>query len=292
MRGWRKSFPESEPMVRELRTGRWRLAAVLGVFAVAMCGLLLAAAPGTAQDDPAPADEELSVEEETTPAPAAASREEKKSDGDSESLLDLMIAGGIEGALIGILSLVGVGFAIEHALTIRRAVIAPEHTTQEIEQLIQQGQVDQALEACRQPHNESLFASVVEAGLERYKSSEFGFAEYKAAAEEEGEEQTSKLYRKTEVLGVVGTIAPMLGLLGTVRGMIIAFNEIARSGGAAEPSDLADGIRLALITTLQGLIVAIPAMIAFSWFRNRIDSLVSEAGKRVEQVLAPLGRRR
>ena len=56
--------------------------------------------------------------------------------------------------------------------------------------------------------------------LERYKGSEFGFAEYKAAAEEAGEEQTARLYRKTEVLGVIGQVAPMLGLLGTVTGMI------------------------------------------------------------------------
>jgi biopolymer transport protein ExbB len=128
--------------------------------------------------------------------------------------------------------------------------------------------------------------------LERYKGSEFGFAEYKAAVEEAGEDQTGRLYRKTEMLGLIGSIAPMLGLTGTVLGMIKAFNKIASSGGMARPDELADGIGQALVTTLMGLVVAIPTMVAFSYFRNRIDSIVAEAGKRVEQIMMPLGRRK
>ena len=84
----------------------------------------------------------------------------------------------------------------------------------------------------------------------------------------------------------------MFGLLGTVSGMIKAFDTIAATGGMARPHQLAGGISEALITTFMGLIVGIPAMVAFSFFRNKIDSLVAEAGKRVEQVMAPLGRRR
>ncbi len=110
--------------------------------------------------------------------------------------------------------------------------------------------------------------------------------------EEAGEDQTGRLYRKTEVLGVIGAIAPMLGLTGTVLGMIEAFNKIAATGGAARPDELAGGIGKALVTTLMGLVVAIPTMIAFSYFRNKIDSIVAEAGKRVEQIMMPLGRRR
>jgi biopolymer transport protein ExbB len=94
------------------------------------------------------------------------------------------------------------------------------------------------------------------------------------------------------VLGLIGSIAPMLGLTGTVLGMIEAFNTIAASGGMARPDELAAGIGKALVTTLLGLIVAIPSMIAFSYFRNTIDSLVAEAGKRVERVMMPLGRRK
>jgi biopolymer transport protein ExbB len=128
--------------------------------------------------------------------------------------------------------------------------------------------------------------------LERFQSSEFGFAEYRTAVEEAGEDFTGRLYRKTEVLNVIGSIAPMLGLLGTVVGMIEAFNTIAARQGMARPEELAGGIGQALITTLLGLFVAIPTMVAFSFFRNKIDSLVAEAGKRIERMMLPLGRKR
>jgi biopolymer transport protein ExbB len=206
--------------------------------------------------------------------------------------LDTLIDGGIVGLLIGLLSVVSVGFMIEHFMTIRKSTLMPDAVADELETTIHDGQIEKAVEACRDAQNESLIADVVLAGLERYQASEFGFAEYKAAVEEAGEDQTGRLYRKTEVLGVIGAIAPMLGLTGTVLGMIKAFNKVAASGGAAPPDELADGIGQALVTTLMGLVVAIPTMIAFSYFRNRIDSIVAEAGKRVEQIMMPLGRRR
>ncbi len=125
-----------------------------------------------------------------------------------------------------------------------------------------------------------------------YLCSEFGYAEYRSAVEEAGEDQTGKLYRRTEVLNVIGAIAPMLGLTGTVLGMIEAFTTIASLEGMARPQELAGGIGQALITTLLGLLVAIPTMVAFSYFRNKIDSLVAEAGKRIEQIMMPLGRKK
>ncbi len=162
----------------------------------------------------------------------------------------------------------------------------------ELEQLIVQGEINKAIEFCRQSKNYSLATEVILAGLQRYKSSEFGFAEYRSAVEEAGEDQTGQLYRRTEVLNVIGAIAPMLGLTGTVLGMIEAFTTIASLEGMARPQELAGGIGQALITTLLGLVVAIPTMVAFSFFRNKIDSLVAEAGKRIERVMMPLGRKK
>jgi biopolymer transport protein ExbB len=210
----------------------------------------------------------------------------------TRTLLDTVKDGGIVGLLIIGLSVVSVGFIVEHIMTIRKSVLMPEAVVAELDDLVAQGKLDEAVEACQAPENQSLFSHVVLAGLERYQGSEFGFAEYKAAVEEAGEDETAQLYRKTEVLGVIGSVAPMLGLLGTVLGMIKSFNTIAASGGMARPEELAGGIGQALVTTLMGLIVAIPTMIAFSYFRNRIDSLIAETGKRVEQVLMPLGRRK
>jgi biopolymer transport protein ExbB len=208
------------------------------------------------------------------------------------SMLEILQQGGAIGHFIIFLSFVAVGFIVEHIITIRKSVLMPEEVSLELEEMIRQGQIDQAIEVCRHPDNKSLISDIVLAGLERYRGTEFGFAEYKAAVEEAGEEQTSRLYRKTEPLSVIGAIAPMLGLLGTVSGMINAFNVIAARKGMARPDELASGISEALVTTLEGLIVAIPAMVAFSYFRNRIDSIVAEAGKRIEQIMMPLGRRK
>ncbi|GIW57035.1 MAG: hypothetical protein KatS3mg082_3439 [Nitrospiraceae bacterium] len=206
-----------------------------------------------------------------------------------QSLFDYLLLSGVCGALIVVCSVISLGLVFEHLLTIRRGVLMPDELVDELDELIRKGKLDDAMEKCRE--SPCLFTNVVLAALERYRTSEFGFAEYRAAAEEAGEEQTARLYRKTEALNVIGAISPMLGLTGTVLGMIKSFNTIAATGGTARPDQLAAGISEALITTLMGLFVAIPTMVCFSYFRNRIDSLVAEAGRRIEQVLMPLGRR-
>lgn len=194
--------------------------------------------------------------------------------------------------LIILLSLVSIYFIIEHAMTITRRKLMPENLMDELERLVVHGEIKQAITLCHQKENYSLSTEVILAGLNRYQSSEFGFAEYRTAVEEAGEDQTGKLYRRTEILHVIGSIAPMLGLTGTVLGMIDAFTTISALEGMARPQELAGGIGQALITTLLGLVVAIPSMVAFSYFRNKIDSIVSEAGKRIERLMMPLGRKK
>lgn len=232
------------------------------------------------------------LSDETTAPESLQASPEGSSTASQRTLLDTVRAGGWIGLLIGLCSVVAVAFIIEHSITIRKEALMPGELCESLEELVHQGRLEEAAQLCRDPTWNSLVAHVVLAGLARYQASEFGFAEYRAAVEEAGEEETARLYRKTEVLGVIGAVTPMLGLTGTVLGMIKAFNKIAATGGMARPEELADGISQALVTTLMGLLVAIPAMIAFSYFRNRIDSLVAEAGKRVEQILMPLGRAR
>ena len=212
------------------------------------------------------------------------------------TLLKMLFDGNIFGVivvgLILILSLVATYYIIEHAITITHGKLMPEHILTDLEQHISRGEIIQAIDICHRKENYSLATEVILAGLERFQSSEFGFAEYRSAVEEAGEDHTGKLYRKTEILNVIGSISPMLGLTGTVLGMIEAFNTIASRDGMARPEELAGGIGQALITTLLGLVVAIPTMVAFSFFRNKIDSLVAEAGKRIERVMMPLGRKK
>ena len=230
-----------------------------------------------------------------TPA-ATEVAENNSAQGSQNRELELLFTGDPLGiaiiALIILLSFVSVYFIIEHMLSISKRKLMPEDVLAELEQRIARGEINQAIEFCYQPENYSLISDVILAGLERYQSSEFGFAEYKSAVEEAGEDFTGRLYRKTEVLNVIGQISPMLGLTGTVLGMISAFMTIAEKEGMAKPEELAGGIGEALITTLLGLLVAIPTLVALSYFRNKIDSLVAEAGKRVERALLPLARKR
>ena len=215
---------------------------------------------------------------------------EKKSS--QRTWLQTIYAGGWIGGVIIIMSVVAVGFIVEHFLSIRKERLMPEQAVRQLEDMIAHGQYQEAAAFCREPQNYSLASDVILAGLDSYLGSEFGFAEYKSAVEEAGEDNTARLYRKTDALNVIAALTPMLGLFGTVEGMIESFNQIAATEGAAKPADLADSISKALVTTWLGLVVAIPAMGFFSYFRNKIDSLVSECGKRVERVLLPLGRKR
>lgn len=212
------------------------------------------------------------------------------------TMLQMMFTGNPFGigivVVILLLSVVSTILIVENAITIRRKRLLPPDVMESLESALALRDTRGAMMICNDVDNYCMATQVVQAGLERFRSSEFGFAEYRSAVEEAGEHITGRLYRKVEILNVIASIAPMLGLTGTVVGMIDAFNTIAANQGAAGPEDLAGGIGQALITTLLGLVVAIPTMVAFSFFRNRIDSLVSEAGTRIERMMLPLGRRK
>ena len=237
--------------------------------------------------------------QESTDESGVETSDESDSTAENESkrsVLTMMFEGNIFGLVIVILilllSIVCTFFIVEHAVTITHSRLIPEEVVSQLEEYIARGEINQAIATCHEIDNYSMSTEVILAGLERFQGSEYGFAEYRSAVEEAGEDFTGRLYRKTEVLNVIGSIAPMLGLTGTVLGMIEAFNTIAAAGGSAKPDQLAGGIGQALITTLLGLVVAIPSMVAFSFFRNKIDSLVAEAGKRIERVMLPLGRKK
>jgi biopolymer transport protein ExbB len=108
------------------------------------------------------------------------------------------------------------------------------------------------------------------------------------ALEDAVAEQSARLFRKLEYLQVLANLAPMVGLLGTVVGMILCFHQVARTQGSAGAGDLAEGIYQALVTTVAGLMIAIPALGAFAIFRNRIDQYLAEAAGIALHVFAPL----
>jgi biopolymer transport protein ExbB len=198
------------------------------------------------------------------------------------SLWITIVRGGFIGLLIILMSVVSLSLVIEHFVSIRRERVVPPLLIDQLETQLDQRQYEQAQQACTQ--NPSFLATVVGTGLER-RGSMFGHFDMQNAMQEVSEREVSKLYRKLDYLSFIAATAPMLGLLGTVTGMIRSFNIIAVTEGTAKPSQLAGGISEALVTTCMGLIVAIPTMFFVSFFRNRVDSYVAETETVVEKLM-------
>jgi biopolymer transport protein ExbB len=215
--------------------------------------------------------------------PAAAPDGSAAEAGSGQSVGEILAAGGLVGLFIILLSIAAVALVIEHVMTIRAKVLMPPGLADEVRELLTAGRLGEARETCR--GEPCLLGHVLGAGLAEVDG---GWPAVEKAMEDATAEQSARLFRKIEYLSVIGNIAPMLGLLGTVIGMIVAFREVADTQGAARAADLAEGIYLALVTTVEGLVVAIPALAAFAVFRNRVDQLVAEAAYVAQHAVAPV----
>lgn len=192
--------------------------------------------------------------------------------------------GGPVGYIIIGLSFVALALVIMHITQIRRSALLPKNQLIVLEELLANGNVDDALGYCVDPINDSYLTRILATGLLRYQCSAFGPFELKNAIEEAGEDQTARLFRSTDFLGLIGTIAPLLGLLGTVLGMVGAFDSIGQSTSITH-SALAVNISEALVTTMLGLVLSIPCITLFSFFRNRIEGLSAEASAEIERLV-------
>lgn len=206
------------------------------------------------------------------------------------NFFQIIFSGGIIGIMIIIvllvLSVLSAYLVVDHLLTIRRKDLMPEGLSEQVRQHLISGQVAEAQQACRE--NPSFLSFVLMHGISEL---EFGWNAVEKSVEEALAEQSARLFRKIEYLSVIGNIAPMVGLLGTVIGMIMAFQNVASTQGTASAPQLAEGIYQALVTTVGGLLVAIPSIGAFAVFRNRIDQLVAEAAWLAQHVFSPLRRK-
>lgn len=200
------------------------------------------------------------------------------------SLPSMLKAGGSVGYLIVLLSLVMVALIADHIMNIRRSILMPPGLAEEVHGCLAKRQVDDAKKLCEQ--HQGYLGRLLNAGLQEIS---LGYASVEKAMEDTAVEQSARLFRRIEYLSVIGTIAPMLGLMGTVWGMIQAFLEFEQKANP-QVSELAPGIYRALITTLLGLGVAVPSLSAFAIFRNRIDELSAESTLLAEHVFADFRR--
>ena len=207
----------------------------------------------------------------------------------SKGFLQIIFAGGFVGAimilLLLLLSLTAAYLIFDHLMTIRRKDLMPEGLSEQVRTSLMSGDVAAAKQACSD--RPSFLSFVLMHGISEL---EFGWNSVEKSVEDALAEQSARLFRKIEYLSVIGNIAPMVGLLGTVIGMIMAFQQVA-TPGMTNASQLAEGIYQALVTTVGGLIVAIPSIGAFAIFRNRIDQFVAEAAGLTQHVFSPLRRK-
>ncbi|MBK8266636.1 MAG: MotA/TolQ/ExbB proton channel family protein [Nannocystis sp.] len=172
-------------------------------------------------------------------------------------------------------SIVGVGVFLERLWTLQRSKVLPRAFVERIRALVAKGKTSEALLLCEE--NASSIALVMAAALRTYEH-ERQRGDIKEAVEEVGAREVAHMDRNVEIVGTIATITPLLGLLGTVVGMIQVFREFvsAYAAGAVGPDSFAQGIWQALITTAYGLTVAIPTLLLYRYLQGRNNRLVLE----------------
>jgi biopolymer transport protein ExbB len=260
---------------------QWRLAGVLLILLVAGPALValpaLVAGPARAQS--------------SAPGDAAASAPQPPAKKAPLTFFQIVFSGGPLGianmvVLIG-LSLTAAALAFDNVMLVRKSQVIPPDLSDDVRRLVSEGQFAQA--AARSKQDPGFLSFVIERGL---AEREGGWPEVEKATEDALAEQAARLFRRIEYLSVIGNIAPMVGLLGTVTGMLLAFKQVADTEGSAGAAQLADGIYQALVTTVAGLIIAIPSLGAYALLRSRVDQLVAEAAYAALHALSPLKKER
>src|SRR5687767_8543865 len=180
---------------------------------------------------------------------------------------------------LAICSVVAVTLIIQGFMRVRRAVILPPESIERIQELIGQKQYRELMEFTAS--DDSFVSRSLSPALKRAPN----LAEMKEALEAGVAEETAEQFRKLDYINLLANIGPLLGLLGTVIGIMDAFLAMRRAGGQAEVSQLAAGISTALGTTLVGLCLAVPCLVAYSILRNRADRLTQEGAETSEELL-------
>ena len=197
-------------------------------------------------------------------------------------LIDMFKAGGPIMWPLAVASIVAVAIIVERAMNLRAARILDPKIVERITALVEGGRTDRAIDACRE--HPGLYTHIVLAGLEQAHKGE-GAA--KEAVEDAGRHESRRLTRYLPTLGTIVGVAPFLGLLGTVTGMIEVFKTIA-AVGTGQAAALSNGISQALITTATGLLIAIPSLVAYNYFTEKAESILAELERESLRVLRGL----
>lgn len=204
------------------------------------------------------------------------------------TLLDYLKAGGVVGWVLVLLSFVALGLVLTNVLRLRRAALMPDEVVREMDRRVRSRDVAGLGEICKAPECNSSVTRVLGPAMRHAQRSQFGLLELRGAVEEAGKKEMDRLQRPTELIGLIAAVGPMLGLLGTVFGMIGAFGTIGQLEGAARSRELATFMSMALVTTAEGLVVAIPCTVAYALCKRRTESVGVELGELMDEWVGVL----
>jgi biopolymer transport protein ExbB len=187
--------------------------------------------------------------------------------------------GPLFGTLFVLISIVFVTLTIMNWLAISRNAIVPPEMIEQFQAKLAAKEYQEAYEIAK--NSDSSLGKILAVGLVKMSD---GFAAAEQTMNDAAEEEVMRLEHRLSYLGTIASVSPMVGLLGTVWGMIDAFSVIAR-GGPPQASELAGGISLALVTTQIGLLIAIPALVLFEVFKNRLAQFILEFYVQLENSL-------
>jgi biopolymer transport protein ExbB len=202
--------------------------------------------------------------------------------GSKYGLLTLFADGGAMMYPLVLCSLIALGVIIAKAWTLWLAHSGAKKILAEVEELARAGQIDQAIQLATETTGPT--AAILLAGLRRIKLGSVNEGEIPRAVSTAGAIELGFLERGLVILATVANVAPLMGFLGTVAGMILAFASI-EAANSVEPSLVAGGIKVALLTTATGLAIAIPVNIGYNYFVTRIDRLVMDMEQGTQQIL-------
>ena len=189
------------------------------------------------------------------------------------SVIELITSGGIGGGLVmgalGILSVFAIYILIERFSVIKKASIEDEHFLKSIRDFVAAKNIEAAKTLCR--NTDSPISRMIEKGVNRIEKP---MTDISAAIENQGKLEVFKMENNLANLATISGAAPMIGFLGTVIGMIVAFHEMASAGGNIDVEMLSKGIYMAMTTTVAGLIVGIIAFIAYNYLVSKVDKVV------------------
>jgi biopolymer transport protein ExbB len=198
------------------------------------------------------------------------------------NLLQIFHDGGIMMYPIALCSFALMVFSFERSIHLRRGRVIPRPFVNRLIEQLQQQQIDreEGLELCEK--NPNPMARIMAAALKRYGKPA---VEVEQAVLDAGERESNQLRRYMRLLSAISNVSPLLGLLGTVMGMIQSFNDISTSQAMGRPEMLAGGISQALLTTAAGLLVAIPAYAMYVFFVGHIDRLIMEMDLHAQRLV-------